>query len=107
MRGALAERGELDGEHGEPEEEIFAEPTATHVLDERAVRRRDDAHVRVLDLEAADAAAPACLARTGELRWRLVGERAELVEEERAAVREMEGAVLPSDGARERALLVT
>src|SRR5262249_40440232 len=45
VRSSAAERGDLDGEHVEPIEEVGAEPSRSNRLGEVAIRRRDDPDV--------------------------------------------------------------
>src|SRR5262249_13556240 len=90
----------------EAEVEVLAELPAVDLAHEIALRRSDDAHVRVHRLVAADAAELARLEDAQELRLDVERELADLVEEDGAAVRELEGALARVDGARERAALV-
>src|SRR5205085_3113460 len=76
-------------------------------LAEVLVRRREDAHVDVDDVLAADARDLAALERAEHLRLRHEIHVADLVEEERAAVRLLEEAAALALRAGERALLVT
>ena len=70
------------------------------------MRRRDDAHVDRERLGAADALERALLEHAQQLGLRLGRHVADLVEEDRAAVRGLEAADAARVGAGERALLV-
>ena len=89
-RRALAQRGQADRHDVEPVEEVLAERALRDELLQIAVRRRDEAHVDADRLDAADALELALLQRAEELHLHLDGDLADLVEEERAAVRELE-----------------
>lgn len=91
---SLTKGGELDTELRDPKEEVAAEPTGVHLDAEIAARRGEDAHVDRLERVAAHALHLALGQHTEELRLELDGELAELVEEERAAVRLGAGALL-------------
>ena len=80
-------------------------PAATIVL-EVPVGRRDDAHVDPLRARAADALELLLLEDAQQLRLQLERDVADLVEEERAAVRQLEAPDPLRDGAGERAALV-
>src|SRR5581483_2637832 len=90
----------------EAEEEVLAEPSVRDLVLELAVGRRDDPHVRAVELGAADASELARLDDPEELDLRLRGELADLVEEERAAARDLDEAEPQLARAREGALLV-
>src|SRR6185436_9666904 len=103
---AIAQRGQLDREHGEPVVEVLAEPALVDHRAQVAVGRRDPADVDLEGAAAADALESALLEDAQELGLELGLELADLVEEERAAVGELEPAALALAGAGERALLV-
>ena len=89
---ALAQRRHAHAHHGEPVVEILAERAAIDLAHEVAIGRGDDAHVDGDDLRAADAADLALLERAQQLRLQLERQLADLVEEQRAAVRLFEAA---------------
>ena len=76
----------------EPVEQILAEAAARDLLLEVAVGRGDEAHVDVDRLDAADALELALLQRAQQLDLHLDRDLADLVEEQRAAVGELEAA---------------
>ena len=89
---ALAQARAAEREDVEAEEEILAERAALDGLAEILVRRGEHAHVDVDDVLAADARDLAGLQRAQHLRLRDEVHVADLVEEERAAVRLLEEA---------------
>ena len=99
-------RGATDRKDVEAEEEVLAEAAPLDRLREVLVRRREDAHVDVHHVLAADARDLAALQRAQHLRLRDEVHVADLVEEQRAAVRLLEEAALLRLGAGERAPLV-
>src|SRR5439155_20617021 len=102
-----AQRRHLDRDHAEPVVEILAEPSLLDLPGEILVRRRDDAHVDLDRVLAAHALERLLLERAQDLGLGLERHVADLVEEQRAAVRQLEAASPARDGAGERALLVT
>src|SRR5262249_57851648 len=90
VRGALAKRWKDDLHDAQAVVEVLAESLLADFLGEVGVRRRDDAHVDRDRLPAADALDLSFLQHTQQLR--LDGERGigDLVEEDRAAARELE-----------------
>src|SRR4029077_12360251 len=86
--------------------EVCAELSRFHQLLERAVRRRDDPDVGPDRLRAPDALEVLPLEHAQELRLELRRDVTDLVQEERAVVRELEASGPSRDGARERAPLV-
>src|SRR5439155_5746941 len=88
-------------------EEIFAKLSLRDARLQVSVRRREHAHVDLQRLVSADAFELARLQEAQELHLRRQRDLAHLVEEERAAVRLLEAAFAPADGAGERALLVS
>ena len=106
VAGALTERREADRDDVESVEEILAERALRDQLLQIAVRRCDEADVDAHRLDPADALELALLERAKELHLHLDGDLADLVEEQRAAVRELEASGLARDRARERAALV-
>ena len=103
---AIAQRREVDRHDVEPIEEILAEAPRLDLGLEIAVGRGDDAHVDAVRLHAADALELALLERAQELHLHLERDLADLVEEQRAAVGELEAAGAVADRAGERAALV-
>ena len=98
--------GSATGNDVQPVVEILAELPARDHLREVAVGRRDDAHVDADRLVAADALELALLQHAQQLDLGLERQLADLVEEQRAAVRQLEAALVLADRAGERALLV-
>ncbi len=84
---ALAEVRAAEREHVEAEEEVLAEAAVVDALREVLVRGGEDAHVDVDDVLAAYARDLARLQRAEDLGLRDEVHVADLVEEERAAVR--------------------
>src|SRR5690606_16165202 len=101
---ALAQRRQLQAHHREAVEEVLAEPPGADLLLEVAVRGGDDAHVDLDRLDAAHALDLALLEHAQQLRLEIELELAELVEEDGAAVGELEDPLARRDRARERAL---
>ena len=106
VAASLAQRRQLDDDDREPVVQIEAEATAVHLGAEIAVRRRDDAHVDRDVVLAADAPDAPPLEHAEQVRLDRERELADLVEEERAAVRALERADVRAIGAGERAALV-
>ena len=86
--------------------QVLAEPPRRDRRLQPAVGRRDQPHVDLQRRRAADALEPLLLERAQDLRLQRQRQLADLVEEQRAAVRHLELARLARDGAGERALLV-
>ena len=105
---ALARAERRDREHArvQPEEEILPEALLDDALLEIAVRRGDHAHVDLALGRGADAAHRVILEHAQQLRLHRHRELADLVEEERAALRGLDEPRLRGRGAGERALLV-
>src|SRR5688500_3687646 len=85
----------------------ISECTVLHGLFQNAIRGADDAHVGVDRDVAADALEAPLLNHAQDLRLHGHIELADLIEEDRAAVRELELAELPRARSGERALLMT
>src|SRR2546430_13893439 len=102
----LAERRDLDVNHVEPVVEVFAEAAGLHLLDESLVRRRDDAHVDVDQFVTADPPELAALEDAEELHLEVLAHLADLVEEQRAAVGDLEQTLVVRVRAGERTLLM-
>ena len=100
----LAQRGHADLDDAQPVEEVLAEAPGADLGGQVLMRRRDDAHVDGHLRAPADALDLALLQDPQELG--LDGERrvADLVEEDRAAVRELELAEPRLDARRDAAL---
>ena len=104
--GAVAQRRQDDGDDVEAVVEVIAESAlADHRL-EVAVRRRDDAHIDVNGFLTADAVEFLLLQDAQELDLQVLVELPDLVEEDRAAVGELELAELAAHGTSESTLLV-
>ena len=88
----LAQRGQAHGHDVEAVEQVLAEGAAGDELLQVAVGRGDQAHVDADGLDAADPLELALLQRAQQLDLHLDGDLADLVEEERAAVGELEAA---------------
>src|SRR5262249_5112029 len=103
---ALPQRRQEDRHDVDPVEEVLAETSGLDALAQRDLRGRDDADVDLARRFAADALEAALLEDAQELD--LDGQRhvVDVVQEERAAVRELEAALALPVRVRERALLV-
>ena len=104
--GPLAQRRQGDGEDVEPVVEILAKRAIADLALEIAVRRRDHPDVDLHRVGPAHALELALLQHAQELDLDLERHVADLVEEQRPAVRQLEAARPPTHGAGERALLV-
>ena len=102
----LAERGQRERHHVQPVEEVLAEAPLLHHALEVAVGGGEHAHVHPDQLVAADALEGALLERAQQLHLELGRHVADLVEEHRAAVGQLELAEPALLGVGERALLV-
>src|SRR6266478_7919751 len=105
--GALAQRRHVDGEDVEAVIEVVAETLLVDHRAEIAVRRRDQPHVHLDGLRPADALELLLLEHPQQLRLELERDLADLVEEQRATVRDLESSDLLRDRAGESAALVT
>src|SRR5690606_10813871 len=86
---ALAERRQIDVQDVQPEIQVAAEPSDLDELTQRLVGGCDDAHVD-LDLGlAAESSEPLLLERAQQLRLSRERHLADLIEEQRAAVRQL------------------
>src|SRR5262249_18390077 len=103
---ALAERRHRDLDHADAVEEVAAEPPEPDLLLEIAVRRRDEADVDLAPAVGADALHHAVLQHAQQLRLERERGLADLVEEQRASVGELELAFALGDRAGERAARV-
>src|SRR5262249_55639907 len=94
------------GEDVEAVEEVLAEPLVPHLLEQVAVGGGDDPDVHPDRGGAADAVELALLQDSEQLHLGFRGQLADLVEEDGAAVGQLEAPLAPGDGAAEGALLV-
>src|SRR5207245_1149303 len=106
VRPPLAQRRQIDVEDVEAVEEVVPEAAQGDLLLQGLVGRGDDAHVHLDRLRAADAEEGTVLEHTQQLHLRRRGHLPHLVEEDRAAVGQLEPAQSALGGTRERALLV-
>src|SRR4051812_5217582 len=104
---ALPQRRHGDGEDVEAIPEVFSEAARGHLPGQVAVGRRDDADVDVERPVAAHPLEVAVLQHPEQLRLQLERQLADLVEEERGAVRHFEAALALRLRAGESALLVS
>ena len=88
--GALAQRRHLQLQHVEPEQQILPERARGHHVLQRAVGGADDAQVRLQLALAADAPEAAVVEEAQQLGLQIGRHLAHLVEEERAAVRQLQ-----------------
>ena len=103
---ALAQRRQRDREHVQSVIEVLAELPARHHLGQVAVGGRHHPHVDADRLVAAHPFELTLLQHTQQLHLCLQGQLADLVQEQRAAVGQLEAALVLANRARERALLV-
>ena len=103
---ALPQRREADGDDAEAVEEVLAELPFLDEAAEVGVRRGDDADVRVDRLDGADGEELALLEDPEELGLGLERHGADLVEEDRPAVGDLEEALLLGDRSGEGPLRV-
>src|SRR6266849_6684445 len=102
----VAEGGHVQGEHVEPIEEVRAEGAVGDGGVEIAIRGGDHAHVYADGRAPTDPLEFALLQHAEQHDLGLGGEFADLVEEERAAVGQLEATLAPLQGSGERPLLV-
>ncbi|MDT4824412.1 hypothetical protein FQZ97_576590 [compost metagenome] len=102
----LAQRRHLDGEYVEAVIEVFAEAAGLDHLLEVLVGGGDDAHIDVLRLVAAHALEGALLQHAQQLDLHRQRHVADLVEEQGAAVGQLEAPCPAGDGTGEGTLLV-
>ena len=103
----VPERGHRDRHHVQPIVEVLAESLLAHGLLEILVSRGDDPHVHLEALRSADPLELPLLEHAEELGLEVGLEGGDLVQEERAAVSQLELPLFPLMGAREGAPLVT
>ncbi|OLB18888.1 MAG: hypothetical protein AUH12_01385 [Gemmatimonadetes bacterium 13_2_20CM_69_8] len=104
--GPLAQRRDVHRQHVQPEQQVLAELSLLRGLAQVLVGRRDHAHLhgeRPLATESLDHAG---LEHAQQLRLGLEAQVADLVQEQRAAVGELEATHPPLGSARERTSLV-
>ena len=104
---AVPERRHMDWEHVQTVEEVLPELLLVGKRRQVAIGRRDETRVGAQRARAAEPLELALLEHAKQLRLELERDLADLVEEHRAAIGQLEPADALSDGARERALLVT
>ena len=103
---AIPQRRQMDGEDVETIVQVLAERLLADRLEQVAVGGRDDADIDLDRLLAADALELALLEDAEQLGLRVGRQLADLVEEDGAAVGQLEAADAPGDGAGEGAFLV-
>src|SRR4029079_10537470 len=103
----LAQRRQFEWKYVQAVVEVRAETTCGNLGGQIAIRRRDDAHVHAHGLGAADGLELLLLQHAQELHLRIRRKLAHLVEEERAAVGELEASGASVARAGERALHMT
>src|SRR6185369_4156930 len=89
---ALAQRREVNMNRVEAEKQVLAEFSGAHFGGQIRIRRRDQAHARVISPGRADAFEFSRLNRAQQLRLLAHRNVADLVHEQRTAVRELEAA---------------
>ena len=102
----LAQRRQLDLDRVQPEQQVLPEAAGRDLLAEVRVGRRDDAHVDLARARRADALEVAGLEHAQQLRLQVQRHVRDLVEEQRAAVGELEAADAIGLGVGEGALHV-
>ena len=102
VTGTIAQRRHEDRNHIEPEVEILAEAAASNLTGQVFVGRRQHANVDADTRRAANRLDHLLLKRTQDFRLRLQAHVANLIEEQRSAVGELELAPPLRDGAGER-----
>jgi hypothetical protein len=105
--GARAQRRHGNDGRGQSKEEVLAKLSGRNLAPKLSVGSGHDAHVELSLLRSTDASHAACLEHAKEARLEIDRQLADFVQEERAAVGALEGAEVGSDGARERAALVS
>ncbi len=101
---ARAQRGQVDGDHVETIEEIFAEAPVAHRLAQVHVGGGDDAHVHLNLLDAAQMHEAPVLQNAQDLGLRVHAHGGDFIEKERAAVGDFKEALLRGDRGGEGAL---
>src|SRR5262249_21385894 len=103
---AVAERRQLQREDAQAVVEVLAKRLLAHGPEQVAVAGRQDTHVHLDRGGAADPVDRPLLQHAEQFRLGVSGQLADLVEEEGAAVRQLEAANAAGDGPGEGALLV-
>ena len=101
---AIAQRRQVDAHHVEPIKQILAEVALGDFFLQIDVGGGDHAHVHLHRLRIADALEFALLQDAQQFHLQLRLQRADLIEENRAAVGGLKPADLVADGAGERSL---
>src|SRR5262245_11990869 len=104
--GPFPKRGQVDREYVQTVVEVGAEFPCFHELVEQTVRRRDDPDVGPDRLRAAETLERPLLEHAQELRLEVGRQVADLVQQQRAVVGELEASDASRDGTREGAPLV-
>ena len=107
VAGTLAKRRDPDREHVQPVVEIFAEAAGCDLLAEVAVGRGDDAHVHPQFGLGADRLHAPVLEHAKEARLQVGAHLADLVEQQRPAIRGLEMPLAVAQGAGEGAAAVS
>src|SRR5690606_6766225 len=102
--GPLTQRREMDLDRVQPVEQVLAEPALVDLATDVDVRRTDHTHIDTLRPRRTDALELAGLEHAQQLRLLAGRHVPDLVQEERAPVRELEIADTVGAGIRERAL---
>src|SRR5213593_4399437 len=87
-----AQRRDVDRHHAETIEQVTPKFAALHALLEVAIRRRDDPDVHLDRARATDALELLLLEHAQQLRLQIQSHLADLVEQERAAIRALKRA---------------
>ena len=103
---AVAQRRQVDGEDVEPVEEVLAQPAGGHRRPRLLVARRHHPDVEGVFGGAGQPAHLAVLQHPQQLRLQLGRHLGDLVEQQGAAVGQLEAAAAQPGGAGERPLLV-
>ncbi len=106
VAGPLAQGREVDGEHAEPVEEVLAEPPLGHSPAQVRVGGGHEAHIHLPGLLGAEGIDLLLLDGPQQLGLEVQGQVADLVQEEGAAVRQLEPAFTGRCRAAEGALHV-
>src|ERR1051325_8685384 len=104
---AFAQRRQPDWKHAEPIVEILAEHSFANHAPKIAMRGGDDAYVHLLRLRRSEPLERSFLQDAQPLGLQVEGQIADLVEKERAAVRQLESALTRVHGAGEGAARVS
>src|SRR5262249_59988272 len=102
----VPQRRQMNAQHVEPVEQVGAKSTLVDELAERLIGGRDDANVNLDGRGAADPHELPLLEHAKQLDLRRERDLSDLVEEQCAAIRQLEPAEAPLSGPGERAFLV-